>query len=337
MAAGAEQGARPARVVALLDGREVGRDDLWVVLAEAAGGQVTREMVLDARLASLAAERKVVIDDRAIRAERAALGEVLGGTGLDADGVERVIEAFRRERGLGPVRFEALLRRNAILRAMTNEGVTVTEEQVVAEYARATAPVARVLLYTAATTAEAGRARREIATRAHELAGGVEGAMRGALVAAFAERALLDSTDPTGAAGGVLPAFSLADVTIPGGIRRACEGMNEGEMSNVIGLGAGQDGAGGGGGGGGGGAIVVLLGREERTIGTLEGARPRLRAEIARRQQRGLMDALSRELLGRPGLVVMDASLAYGGQNRAPTAGEVPGASVPTVRDPEGR
>ncbi len=332
MAAGAEPAARRAQVVALLDGREVGRDDLWVALAEAAGGQVTREMVLDSRLAALAASRKLVINEQSLRAERAALGEVLGGAGLDVDGVERVIEAFRRERGLGPARFESLLRRNAILRALTNERVSVTEEQVVAEYARATAPVARVLLYTAATTAEAGRARREIATRAHELAGGVEVALRGALVAAFAERALRDSTDPTGGAGGVLPAFSLADVTIPAGIRRACEGMKEGEMSNVIGLGsAGED--------GGGGALVVLLGREETKVGTLEEARPRLRVAIARRQQRELMDALSRELLGQPGLVVMDASLAYGGQNRVPSAGAAPGVAVPeagSVRDPEG-
>ncbi|MBX9737089.1 MAG: hypothetical protein K2X32_09205, partial [Phycisphaerales bacterium] len=83
--------------------------------------------------------------------------------------------------------------------------------------------------------------------------------------------------------------------------------------------------------------MVGVLGREERKIGTMEEARPRLRAEIARRQQRGLMDALSRDLLGRPGLVVMDASLAYGGQNQAPTAGEAPGAAVPAVRDPEER
>ena len=325
-AAANEGPARPAGVAALIGGREVSRDELWAALAEASGGQVVREFALGVRLDELARARGVVVGDAALREERVALAAAVGGAGLDADSAARVIEEFRRQRGLGPVRFEALLRRNAMLRAMTAGRVNVTESQVQAEYEFARAPVARALLYVAPSIGEAGVARRAIMERAVELSQGIQPATKGALVAAFADRALLDSIDPTGAAGGVLPAFSLADASIPVGIRGACARLGEGEVSNVIAL-ASEAAPGGaaslvGTGGGGGGAIVLLLKREVPEVGTLDSLRPRLRAEIARRQQRAAMDALSRELLEKSGLIVMDASLAYGGLNKAPVVTE---------------
>ena len=73
--------------------------------------------------------RSIVPDAAAVAQEKTILLEA-----LDPSNPQRAAEflkEIRRREGLGPVRFAALLRRNAGLRAMIQEEIQINEEAIV--------------------------------------------------------------------------------------------------------------------------------------------------------------------------------------------------------------
>ena len=86
----------------------------------------------------------------------------------DEDVAARLLADLRERRGLGPVRFAALLKRNAGLRRLVEDQVTVTEPAVRQAYRLAHGPAARVRLIVMPTLrggagpAAAGRRGRAV-------------------------------------------------------------------------------------------------------------------------------------------------------------------------------
>ena len=102
---------------ALLDGQQITRDDLWPALAEIAGGQVLDEYILNTLLDAAANERGWTITSSDIEREVGSLINIINEAN-DSSSTPRLIQAVRARRGLGEIRFNALLRRNAILRRL---------------------------------------------------------------------------------------------------------------------------------------------------------------------------------------------------------------------------
>ncbi len=102
---------------ALLNGQPISREQLWPALAEIAGGQVLDEYILTILLDKAADEREWTITSADIESEIGSLIRVLDEAN-DPSSTPRLIQAVRYRRGLGEIRFNALLRRNAILRRM---------------------------------------------------------------------------------------------------------------------------------------------------------------------------------------------------------------------------
>ncbi|CAN5867596.1 hypothetical protein BH11PLA1_BH11PLA1_10570 [soil metagenome] len=304
----------PSRgAVAIVDGVEVEAGGVWGELAEAAGGIVLRERILDERLAREAARAKIEIDEKAISAERGVLREAVAGAArLDEDGAERMLGTLRRARGLGEVRFAALLKRNATLRALVRGSVSVPGELVEKEMRLQTGERRRALILTTDTAGEAAAARREIVARAGELSGGGSAAPGvAALTVAFAEAARAKSTDASGAAGGVLPPLSVEDEVWPRALREAAGGMKAGELSGAIDVG--MSGVRGERGGQTSGVAIVLL---QEIVPGAAGAnaaalRPALEARVRARLERAAMDDLTARLMAGGGVTVLDRSMAW--------------------------
>ncbi|MFN0012518.1 MAG: hypothetical protein ACKVS8_12840 [Phycisphaerales bacterium] len=296
-------GTPSARPAAMVDSEPVEWSALTPLLAEAAGGAVLQEIVLDRRLERELALRSQRVGDAEIAAERdrvraalAAGPAAVGLQALDADQAQTATDAVRRARGLGDLRFEALVRRNASLRLLVKDEVRIDEANVQLAHAIRHGPKLRLRLITTNTQAEAQAARAQLATEEPDLAG------------RFSRLAQRVSTDPTGRGGGVLGLVSPADPSYPMVIRQAAEGVLQAGASGAAGSGPGltpvlalERGYG-----------IVLV--EERTAGSgvsLDAARPDLEREALLRAQREAMDRLAVSLISRGGVVVLDRTLDW--------------------------
>ncbi|NJL32269.1 MAG: hypothetical protein HC898_11995 [Phycisphaerales bacterium] len=112
------------QTMALLQGQTLGQGELWPMLAEAAGGQVLLEYVMDAGLQARLAQRSLSISDQQVQAEQEMFVQTMGS---DADQAQRALKQLREQRGLGEVRYRQLLWRNAALRALVEPTGPVTD------------------------------------------------------------------------------------------------------------------------------------------------------------------------------------------------------------------
>lgn len=325
--------------VVLIDREEATIGGIWAQLAEASGGLVVEEETLRVRLAAelkrkgltvgaaeIAAERRLLTEAVVASAARADSDVAGDRAGLsiqdpaewDVDRATRAVQAFCRQRGLGPVRFEGLLWRSAALRMLSGESVVAADEGEIRRlYAVRFGPRARVLLISGATTGDVGTARREALDAAYEMrravgenaaeaGGGGGGQVKtkptdAMLRVAFAETAMRRSTDASAPIGGVVEPFSLEDSAYPLALREAVGKANEGELTEVFSLGQGGAGI----------ALVLSKGEPIKDAPTFEQERGNLEREDRRRRERVAMDELANRLLAMEGVSVMDRSLAW--------------------------
>lgn len=289
---GAGPRAGESDVVMIVGGRTVARSQVWGRLGEAAGGAVIEELALDMLVESQLGKMGIRLAPGAVEAERRLLIESISrSSNVSTDEGERLLAQVRRSRGLGDERFEALLTRNAGLRALVQGQVRVTEAEVRQALAVEYGPKLRVRILVTATSGEAAGAATRLGPRVD--------ANR------FGEEAVRVSIDESAARGGLMDPFSPADTVVSAALRTAADRLAVGQMSGPIALERGF-------------AIVYL---QERLAGgttasaeQVESMRQRVRAA----QERAAMDRLARRMLTESPPTVLDRSLNWGWQNREP-------------------
>lgn len=281
-------GGRSSRVLASTDRYEIGEGDMLAGLLELGGGEVLREIVLDRELDRLARERGLDATPDDLRRERQRLARTLLGErgDLDEERAGRVLEHLRAQRGLGAVRFEALVRRNAMLRRLVRDEVSVREEDVRRAFEIVYGERIAARLIVVADEREAGRIRGEL------LRG------PGDLPSRFAVAARASSIDPSGVLGGQLPGVSPIDPAYPEVLRRALATGEVGTITPVLAL----DGAY---------AIALIEGRLAPAPTTFERERGELERVLRERREREAMAGLAERLVRDAGVVVIDRSLAW--------------------------
>lgn len=275
------------RPAAIIDGQPLPWAEIAPALAEAAGSQVIEEWALDRRLAARCAAAGLVIGEPEIEAERARVIQAITPTGPAELGAEALVERVRRQRGLGPVRFAALLKRNAMLRALVSDQVRINEASIAQAYALRYGDTFRARLVTTATAAEATRAAERIAQGEP-----------------FSRVAAEMSTDPSAARGGVIDPISPVDPAYPKAVRDTLASLAPGTVSSPISLEGTY-------------AIVIL---DERLAPAdppgIEDVRPQLERDARGRQERLLMDQLARQLGSGSGIRAVDPALRWSIEGR---------------------
>ncbi len=264
------------RPLAYVDGRAVTLSDVYGPLVEAAGPAVLQELVLDRALADQLAQRGVVLDEAAVDAERALLMQTLSP---DANEAARLLQQLRARRGLGEVRFQALLWRNAAMRALVAEQVQVNDTAVRQRYELMHGPSVRARIIVVETAAAAGTMRQRA------LAG-----------EDFALLAAAHSLDESAGVGGLLPLISPVDPTFPQGVRNALAGLDEGELTDVVALEGGF-------------AVLRVDGKIEADGTPLDEVRGALTTSVRREAERQLMSQLAQALLAEADFVPLDPAL----------------------------
>lgn len=288
---------RPAGpIAATVNGEPITWQELAPALSELAGAAVLRDVVLDRAVRAACRDRGLRLDEPLIQAEERQLldsigrdtaigAETPGSRGADS-GV--LLESIRRSRGLGEVRYRALLERNAMLRALVRDSVQVTGSEVEQAMLIRYGERFRVRVIVAATEREAVQARREL----ERIAG--EG---GALDVAFARAAALESIDGSAARGGLLEPISPADPAYPASLRDLLPHLQPNMISPVVPVERGF-------------AFVLLDSKVPATIPP-ENAAELVRADVRLRKERLAMEAEARRLLSQMRVEPMDASLEW--------------------------
>ncbi len=277
----------------MIDRQAVGWDELASVLVETAGAQAIEELALVRSLRQEIARQGVSLDSHTARQEEQLLADSISQDGtLTARQSSEVIRELRKNRGLGPVRYQLLLERNAMLRALVQDDVILNETSLRTAFAVRHGPRREVRLIVAPT-------QRKAATLRDRLTRVPPANAR----SAFIQSAIEHSTDPTAPRGGLTEPISPLDPAYAPAIRRVLQSLEPAQISPVIAV---ENGF----------AIMLLERDLPADSSTFESVRDELQAFIRLRQERLLMDRLARRLLDATPITVFDESLNWAWKNR---------------------
>lgn len=262
--------------VAFVNGQALGWETLRPGLVEARGGEVLAEVVLGRLVEAKLAAQGLDLDDRHVEAEREILLESLSDR---PDEARRLLNEVRRRRGIGPRRFDAMLRRNAGLRLLVQDRIAVGEPELVEAFDLLYGPKSEVRLIVVESAAAAGAVVRR--ARSGE---------------AFSDLAVQLSNHVSAARGGLIGQVSRNDPTLPAELHMVLQRMQPGEVSDVVATSGGF-------------AVVRLERRVDGPQVDLAAVRPTLELWTRRRAERMGQAKLARELVAAADVVVFDRTL----------------------------
>lgn len=266
---------------AMIDGEVVPWETLRAPLGEAAGAEVLEEMALETRLLKRMAREGLRLEDAMVERERELFANAAASAGLSGEDAASALARVRRERGLGPARFAAMLRRSAMLRALVQPRVNINDAALNQAYALRYGERLRARVITVPTAREASAAVSRV--RAGE---------------AFSRVAAEVSTDTSAARGGVIEPISPIDPAYPKVLRDTLAAMKPGDVSDPIVLDSGF-------------AVVMLDERVAPSGPPIESVREEMQREARARQERLLMEQLAREIGAGAEIRALDAGLRW--------------------------
>ena len=246
------------------------------LMIELAGRRALQELVLDRMLARELARSGRTLPPGAEDREQVIL---LMALDENPDRAIRLLQEVRTRDGLGPERYAALLRRNAILRALVAPQIEVSEESIVAAWDRDHGPrrVARVLVVQSLS---------ETADIEVQLQAGTP----------FAELAAARSTDPSASTGGLVDPISRLDPSWPTSFRKVLWSLEPGMVSPPVLVGDNY--------------VIVQCIEERPGDGIqLEEVREESERVVRRARERLLMDTTARNLLEDASIDIIDAKV----------------------------
>lgn len=255
---GGAEGSRTP--VAEARGQTVTWADLTPSLVELAGVTVLRDEFLDQRIAQELSAAGLVVSERDVAAER---DHLIASLDADPNTAERLLDEIRQRQGLGPVRFDSLLRRNAGLRKLVAADVRITADALARHHDSLHGPRRVCRIVALQTLQDADQVKRELDA--------------GASIADLAQRR---STDASAARGGLLPPIAKGDPTWPEALREALFSLELNQVSPPTFAN--------------GSYLVVRLEEIRAADGvSLDAVRPAVEASLRRAQERVLMEELA--------------------------------------------
>ena len=194
--------AAPASApVAVIDGRVLDWRAFGPLVAEASGGPVLEEVVLEWRCETECAKAGIAVGMDLVLAEER---RVLESLDQDPERAMRLLQSLKARQGLGPLRWQALLRRNAMLRALVAKDIVLDEAVIEQARDSLVGPRRDARLIVVADLVAAERVR--VALR--------DGA-------SFPELAARESLDASAPRGGLVTGVTRRDAGYPSSFREA--------------------------------------------------------------------------------------------------------------------
>ncbi len=277
------------RPIAILNGIAILRDVVQPALDEFGGDEILREAILDRELEKRCTEQGIQITNDLLAQERALLGETLGFDSNAARSMD-VLDRLRANRGLGPVRFENLLRRSAMLRALVGSPEPSNAQQERAMQS-AFGTTYRVRLFASVTPESAQSVRTRVLQSPEQARPWV-----------FAEACAESSAHPSSERGGLISSLNPASLGYPAALLASLPRTSIGTCSEVMSTESGY--------------VVVYV---EDIVAAREPSaqeRKQILNELRTDTQRLAMQRLAQEILNEQEIVVMDRALHWAWTNR---------------------
>ena len=201
-----------SRVVGIIAGQSITRQDMWVQLVEASGAEIYRDLLLSNAIEQkLEQEQMPKITDVEIDYEKNVLLRTLQRN--QASDLELILT----ERGYGKQRLDALCRRNAGLRKLVQTKIKVTDASANRMFALIHGPKYPVQILVTSTLNKASIARGKLLSGER-----------------FSAVAATMSIDPSAIRGGNVAPISPADPLWPSSVREQIQTLQIGECSPPI-------------------------------------------------------------------------------------------------------
>ena len=285
--------ARTSTIIALIDGQAITRDSIWDSLAEPQGRLALENLVLDRELERRAAQREIRITPELIQAQRDAL--IQAWSQLDDQlPADRILEQIRSNRGLGPSRYQQLLRRNALLEALTTPASGRWEpspNQLDNALEQRFGERFKIRLFVSQSPQDAARLRDQILNS--------DPASRPWV---FSDACAARSIHPSRDRGGLISSISPLDLAYPGVISESLTQTGAGECSQVLSTDSGY--------------VVIYVESIMSPTVPSEHDREQTREQLARDARRLAMQRLREEILGTSHIAVLDGALNWSWTNR---------------------
>ena len=272
----------------------IGREPITLLgmqerLMEVAGGDVLRELRLEAAIGQKLDSLDIEITQEAIDAEERMLLLELDD---DLDTATQLLNAVRATQGLGTLRYRNLLWRNAALRALVQEDVAVDAKAVELLWRITHGPKVRTRIIIVNSFSRA-------AAILQQLQAGDE----------FTRVAVDWSVDSSRDRGGLLDPFSMDDLSYPLALRKAFEDLEPGQHTNAVLLGD-----------------RYLVGQLEERIPAdginYESMESRLHEQTRISQERMLMQEEAYRLRNQPEIRIFDGTLETSFEDTEPDRDE---------------
>lgn len=209
-----DAGGMAERPVAMLNNEAVTISTMQSRLFERAGAEILRELQLEAALRQALLEEEMALGEHALQEEETLL---LSRLSDDENDARELLSEVRSNEGLGPARYEALLWRNAALRALVQPDLQLNEPLLRRLHRMRHGQRLQIRLIVVPTLQEA----EELHAR---LTGGE----------AFDAIASTRSIDSSRDRGGLVDPISLEDPAWPAALRSELESKQAGELTNIV-------------------------------------------------------------------------------------------------------
>lgn len=197
----------------------------------------------------------------------------------DPDRAVRLLEQLRASEGLGPVRFDALLHRNAALRALVRDQVNVTNDAARRMFDTVHGPKRQARLMILPTLGVAREATERMENGEF-----------------FGDVAVELSSDASASRGGLLEPISRSDGSYPEVLRKTLFDLETGEISRPILINDQY-------------ALLELVREIEGDDVDFDDVRDDMRRRVRLQQQRALMDQQARSMMRNIKVTIFDESL----------------------------
>jgi len=276
------------QIIAFIDGNPITHDQIQESLSERAGRQAIADLILDYQLEKKVTELSIRITRSDLDREEQQFLDLIQVED-DPNANLEYMKEVRRNRGLGPTRYNDLLRRNAILRKLIN-AKKPSEAELLQALQVNLGQQFQIRLFVNSDRSLTNTSYQRVLDAQPESTRWI-----------FAQESFDHSSHPSADRGGFIQRFSTLDSNYPSVLRSSVQATDIGTMSNILATDSGY--------------AFVLVESITPEVAISNEQRELMEEQLIIRNQRIAMEQLASDLIRQSEIIILDKALSWSWKN----------------------